>query len=280
MKIGIHPYLWCTEWNNDQLHLIQTVKDYGFDYIEIPLMAPHKFDADAINKELARVGLAVATSTVLNDDADISSTDPAIWQRGVDYLKWCVDASVSIGSMCLTGVLYAAHAPKNPKRPTKENWEASAKGLGEIYRYAKERGLTIGVEPTSRFDSTLLNTCAQYKEFKKMIGEDVKLHLDSYHMNIEESDFYNVTKLAGDDLIAYHLCEGNRGAPGSAHVDFDGIFKALKEINYQGNVALESFIDYSENMQTWVWRRMADSEDQFVKDSLTFIATMRKKYDI
>lgn len=280
MKTGIHPYLWCSEWNNDQLYLIQKVKDYGFDYIEIPLMAPKKFDAVAIKSELDRVGLQVCTSTVLPEDADISSTDPKVWAKGIEYLKWCVDSSVAIGSMCLTGVLYAAHAPAHPRKPTEENWENSAKGLGEIARYAKSKGLVIGVEPASRFDTNLLNTCEQYKKFKKMIGEDVKIHLDSYHMNIEENDFYETTKLAGDDLIAYHLCEGNRGAPGSAHVDFDGIFRALKEMNYRGNIALESFIDYSENMETWVWRRMAESEDKFIKDSMEFIGKMRAKYDI
>ena len=114
-----------------------------------------------------------------------------------------------------------------------------------------------------------------------MIGEDnVKIHLDTYHMNIEEKSFYEATKLAGQDLIHYHLCENDRGIPGTGLVDWDEIFKALSEINYKGFAALESFVDCTENMNTWVWRQLAPDGETLLKKGTSFIRTMQKKYGL
>ncbi len=95
-------------------------------------------------------------------------------------------------------------------------------------------------------------------------------------MNIEEKSFYEATKLAGDKLIHYHLCENDRGIPGTGLVDWDGIFRALPEINYQGYVALESFVDMTDNMNTWVWRQLVTSGDVLIKEGAAFIRTMQE----
>ena len=114
-----------------------------------------------------------------------------------------------------------------------------------------------------------------------MIGMDnVKIHLDTYHMNIEEKSFYKATKLAGQDLIHYHLCENDRGIPGTGLVDWDGIFRALGEINYKGYAALESFVDLTDNMNTWVWRQLAPDGDTLVREGIRFIKLMMKKYNL
>ena len=116
---------------------------------------------------------------------------------------------------------------------------------------------------------------------KDMIGEDnVKIHLDTYHMNIEEKSFYEATKRAGKDLIHYHLCENDRGIPGTGLVDWDGVFRALGEMGYQGNAALESFVDCTDNMNTWVWRQLAPNGDTLLKDGVAFIRRKQKQYGL
>ncbi len=108
----------------------------------------------------------------------------------------------------------------------------------------------------------------------------MKVHLDTYHMNIEEKSFYEATKMAGDKLIHYHLCENDRGIPGTGLVDWDGIFKALSEINYQGFAALESFVDSTDNMNTWVWRKLAKDSDTLLTEGVAFIKKMQRKYNL
>jgi D-psicose/D-tagatose/L-ribulose 3-epimerase len=147
--------------------------------------------------------------------------------------------------------------------------------------YANEMGVVVGLEPVNRYETFLINTCEQALKLKSMIDRDnIKIHLDTYHMNIEEKSFYEATKLAGNDLIHYHLCENDRGIPGTGLVDWDDIFKALSEINYTGYAALESFVDCTDNMNTWVWRQLAKDGDTLVAEGTAFIRSMMKKYNL
>ncbi len=63
-------------------------------------------------------------------------------------------------------------------------------------------------------------------------------------------------------------------------VDWDGIFKALAEIDYRGNAALESFVDCTDNMSTWVWRQLAPDGDTLLKDGVAFIREKQKEHGL
>ncbi len=281
MKLGIHAYAWCSQWSNDTLDLIDRVKNAGCDFIEIPLMCLETFDAVAIKKRLDKVGLEAVTSTVLLGETDITSDDAKMREKGVEYLKACVKATADIGGKSFSGVIYSQHVKPALKRPTEQTWQHSADCLRQAAEYAQGLGVQIGLEPVNRYETYLVNTCEQALKLKEMIGcDNVKVHLDTYHMNIEEKSFYEATKLAGKDLIHYHLCENDRGIPGTGLVDWDGIFKALSEMNYQGYAALESFVDCTDNMNTWVWRPLAESGDVLLKQGLEFIRGMQKKYNL
>ena len=281
MKLGIHAYAYCSQWSNDTLDLIDRAKNLGLDFIEIPLMVLGDFDVDAVSNRLKNVWLDVVTSTVLTKDTDITSDIVEVRCKGVEYLKACAKATHDIGGTSLSGVIYSQHAKNTREKPTERTWEDAAKCLKEVARYAKTLDVTIGLEPVNRYETYLINTCHQALKLIDMIGEDnMRIHLDTYHMNIEEKSFYEATKLAGDKLIHYHLCENDRGIPGSGLVDWDGIFKALSEINYNGYAALESFVDMTDNMNTWVWRQLAPSGDVLIKEGAAFIRSMQEKYEL
>jgi len=281
MKLGIHAYAYCSQWSNKTLDLIDRVKSLGLDFIELPLMVLEDFDVDAVSKRLRKVGLNVVTSTVLTENTDISDNNPETRAKGVEFLKACAKATHDVGGTSFSGVLYSQHAKDTRDRPTKQTWKHSAECLKEVAQFAKPIGVTIGLEPVNRYETYLINTCEQALKLIEMIDEDnMRIHLDTYHMNIEEKSFYEATKLAGDKLIHYHLCENDRGIPGSGLVDWDGIFKALSELNYQGYAALESFVDMTDNMNTWVWRQLAPSGDELIKEGVAFIRNMQKKYGL
>jgi D-psicose/D-tagatose/L-ribulose 3-epimerase len=281
MKLGIHAYAWCSQWSNETLDLIDKVKDLGLDFIEIPLMVLETFNAEAISERLNQVGLDAVTSTVLLGETDITSDSPSIRAKGVEYLKACVKATRDIGAESFSGVIYSQHNKKATSQPTRETWRYSAECLKQVAKYAKELGVSIGIEPVNRYETYLINTCEQALELIDMIGEDnVKVHLDTYHMNIEEKNLYKATKLAGSKLIHYHLCENDRGIPGTGLVDWDGIFKALSEMNYQGYAALESFVDMTDNMNTWVWRQLAPDGNILLKEGSAFIRNIQRKYGL
>jgi len=273
--------VWCTQWSNEKLDLIDKVKSLGLDFIEIPLVCLETYDAAAINARLRQAGLDACTSTVLLNDTDITSGDASIRRKGVEYLKACVRATEAIGACNFSGVIYSQHVKPAVKRPTAKEWGYSAECLREVAVYAREYGINLGLEPVNRYETYLLNTCEQALELIEMIGEpNVKIHLDTYHMNVEEKSYYKATKLAGKNLIHYHLCENDRGIPGTGLVDWDGIFRALAEIGYDGYAALESFVDCTDNMNTWVWRQLAPDGDTLVREGIAFIHKMQAKYGL
>ena len=281
MKLGIHAYAWCGKWTNSELYLIDRIKRLGLDFIEIPLMCLETFDAEAIKKRLISVELGAVTSTVLLGDTDITSEDPHIRSNGVDYLLKCVKATHDIGAKSFSGVIYSRHVKSLNQRPDRKMWEHSADCLRQVALYAYDLGVTIGLEPVNRYETCLINTCEQALALKEMIGEDnVGIHLDTYHMNMEEKSFYKATKLADSHLIHYHLCENDRGIPGSGLVDWDGIFQALAEIKYNGNAALESFVDCTDNMNTWVWRQLAPDGDTLLQEGIAFIRQKQATYHL
>ncbi len=281
MKLGIHAYAWCSQWSNDTLDLIDRVKRLGMDFIEIPLMCLDTFDAKAVQERLQKVGLDSVTSTVLLGETDITSEDPAIRAKGQAYLEACVRATHAIGGASFSGVIYSQHVRSLPHRPTEEYWKWSADCLRPVAKIGEELGVKIGLEPVNRYETFLVNTCEQALKLKSLIGSDnVKVHLDTYHMNIEEKSFYDATKLAGKDLIHYHLCENDRGIPGTGQVDWDGIFRALAEIGYDGYAALESFVDTTDNMSTWVWRQLAPDGDTLLQQGTDFIRQKQKEYGL
>ncbi len=281
MKLGIHAYAWCSQWSDETLPIIDHIKGLGLDFIEIPLMVLETFDAKAVKERLQNAQLGICTSTVLLGDTDITSDNPLIRQKGIDYLKACVKATHDVGATNLSGVIYSQHIKPAVQRPTEETWEFSANALREVAVYAKEFGVCLGLEPVNRYETYLVNTCAQAIDLKNRIGMDnIKIHLDTYHMNVEEKSFYAATKLAGKDLMHYHLCENDRGIPGTGLVDWDGIFNALGEMHYDGNAALESFVDLTDNMTTWVWRKLAKDGDTLVKEGVAFIQSMMQKHGL
>jgi D-psicose/D-tagatose/L-ribulose 3-epimerase len=186
-----------------------------------------------------------------------------------------------MGASVFTGVVYSAIGRRIDTMPGEEYWERAAMALKAAAKYAQDLGVVIGIEPINRYETFLVNTCDQGIKLMKMVDEpNIKLHLDAYHMNIEETDFYQPTKKAAPHLCHYHLSESHRGTVGTGLIDWDGIYRALAEAGYQGSVGLESFIEVSPAMAaaTCIWRRLAPSTDQSLSDGLKYLKNLEQKY--
>ncbi|MCD6384346.1 sugar phosphate isomerase/epimerase [Candidatus Sumerlaeota bacterium] len=281
LKYAVHAYSWVTSWSNESLYLIDHCKELGLDLIEIPLMEIRGVDPESIRKRLDEIGLGVVTSTVLKEETDITSDEPVVRKRGVEYLKECVEKTAEMGGEVFSGVIYSAIGRKLSGKPEKKHWEWSAEALKEVAQYAQKFNLRLGLEPVNRYETFLINTAEQALQLIEMIGEsNVGVHLDAYHMNIEENDFYEATKKVCHLLCHYHLSESHRGIPGTGTVDWEGIYRALGECNYQGVVGLESFVEVSDAMReaTCIWRELAPNSDELIKRGLEYLKGLERKY--
>ena len=281
VKFGIHALTWVSKWDKNSLDVIDKAKGSGFDLIEIPLLEPEDMSlAKEIKGRLNSLRMSCAGSIGLPELANITSVDGEVRKTGIGFLKKCVVSTAEMGGKVLTGVAYTAFG-KNPVRPaTEEEWNYSAEALKEVARFAGDYGITLGIEPVNRYETNLLNTASQAKRLKGMIGEaNVGVHLDTYHMNIEEKGFYQPIKEVGEDLIYVHMSESDRGIPGTGNVGWDEVFKALSEIGYSGPLTTETFCCSIPGMVcASVWRELVPSQDIFAKEALKFLNKKKNEY--
>ena len=281
LKYAVHAYAWTASWSNKTLDLIDRAKGLKFDVIEIPLMEIELVDPKKIKERLEQVGIGVCTSTVCSEAYDITSDDEAAVKGGLDYLKRCVRATAEMGATCFTGVTYSAIGRRIDSMPDERYWGRAAEALKQVAKLAADLGVTVGIEPVNRYETFLVNTCDQALKLREMIDEpNIGIHLDAYHMNIEENDFYEPTRKAAAFLCHYHLSESHRGTPGTGTVNWDDIFRALGEAKYSGLVGLESFSEVSDAMRaaTCIWRQLAPSSDVLLTEGLKYLTALEKKY--
>ena len=199
------------------------------------------FNLDQLAKKAQSLDMEIGVTMGLPVDKDVSSEDDATVRKGEAMLADAVRAVRDIGGNKLGGILYSAHT-KYGRAPSERGWKNSVAAIAKTAELAKAAGIDLVLELVNRFETNLLNTTAQGLKFLKDTGSDhVRLHLDTFHMNIEEANPAAAIRLAGDKIGYFHVGESTRGYLGDGVIDFDRIFDALLDINYQRDIVFESF---------------------------------------
>ncbi len=286
MQIGAHALVFTGTFDESGIrHAIERTKRAGFDLIEIPLMDPDAFDSGLAARVLADNELAVTASLGLTEQTDLSSEDPAIVAAGERTLERCLDHVATMGGEYLCGVIYSAMR-KCQAPPSAAGIAHSAAALGRLADKARARGIHLALEVVNRYETNVINTARAGLGFLDQIANDnVSLHLDTYHMNIEESDQFSPVLDAGDRLGYVHIGESHRGYLGTGTVNFDELFRALARTGYDGPVVFESFssavVSPELSNTLGIWRNLwNDSDDlaahanRFIRDHLRAVETL------
>jgi len=213
----------------------------GYDILELSLHDSANLDVAAARTAIDAAGLAVVASRGLAFDADVSSDDPEVVRRGAALLHESLAITAGLGGEFFTGALYSALG-KYGRQLTGAGWANVVGVLSDLADDAAGRGMRLGLEICNRYETNVINTAADALRLADAIGRDnVLVHLDTYHMNIEEDDFVRPVHLLGDRLGYVHIGENHRGYLGSGHLDFGAFFRALDDISYAGPITFESF---------------------------------------
>jgi len=274
-KFGVDSWIWTEVFEEKDLWVIKKAKELGFEVLDINIAYPDEFPLDAVKKEQEKFDMEIVITTILEKRGNIISPDPEIRKVGVSLLKRLVDISNALGSEIFGGVNYAAWNYTTGKSRTEEEWEWSIASMKEVAKYAEDTGnVSVCVEPINRFESHFLNVAEDAIQYCKDVGtKNMKVHLDTFHMNIEEYNLVEAVRICGKEYLGYmHTCENNRGIPGNGHVPWKGIFKAVKEIGYNGPLVIESF---DPNMEVFIsgasyWRglQFADTGEELAIEGL------------
>ncbi|RWL96367.1 MAG: sugar phosphate isomerase/epimerase [Mesorhizobium sp.] len=288
-RIGIHSFVWsASSAQADLERTLANTKEAGFDLIEFSYLDPADVDIGRLAKSIADLGLGVAISIGLPADGDISSPDKAVAARGVEILNRTVALTRDLGGQKVGGILSTGHGLQT-EAPTRDQWNRSAGTLAKVAETAKAAGVTLNLEIVNRFESNLLNTAAQGLAFIEDTGSDnIFLHLDTFHMNIEEADVGLAIRHAAKKIGYVHIGESHRGFLGTGSIDFAAIFDALTAIGYSDDLSFESFsseiVDEKLSRKTAIWRNLWTDNMELARHARRFIAvgleTARRKADL
>ena len=272
-KFGVDSLIWTEEFTEKDMPLIGKARELGFDVIDINVSHPERFPAAAVKREVAAVGIEAVTTIGLPADSNPISPDPAVRKHALETLKRMVDINNEIGSKIMAGVLYAAWGYLSGKCRTDEEWNWSVAAMREACDYAASTSdLILAIEPVNRFESHFINIAEDAVSYCKAVGTpNLKVHLDSFHMIREEMSYKGAVETCGKEYLGYvHVCENNRGIPGTGQVPWQEFFTALKKVGYTGPLTIESFDPNFEELNRLcaIWRRFADSGEELAVKGL------------
>ena len=276
MRLGINTFLFTSPFTNESTKLFPKFKRWGFESVEIPIEDPAHVDPVHVKRELVRNGLVCGSvCACMGPDRDLRGT-PKQQRTGLNYMKAVIDQMVVLDCPSLIGPVYSAvgRADAVPPDEYKRQWKTVVKNLKSLCKYAERCGKQICLEPLNRFETDFINTCDQALKMVKAVGSPaLKVHLDTFHMNIEEKNQAAAIRKAGGLLGHLHACGSDRGTPGNDHIDWKHIAKALRAIGYNGDVVIESFTTDVKVIAraAAIWRRIEPTRDEIAVKGLKFL---------
>ncbi|MGP4687956.1 sugar phosphate isomerase/epimerase family protein [Agrobacterium pusense] len=277
---GVHAMMWSFKWDHENARRsIAAAADYGQDFIEIPLIDIPSVDAKHTRTLLEKYGLRAVCSLVLPQPAWASIRPDA----AIDYLNTALDKAADMGAEALTGVTYGGTNERTGFPPTQGEYDNLTRALSRAAGRAKTHGLQFGIETVNRYENHLLNSAEQAVALVERIGADnVFIHLDTFHMNMEEKGIANGIIAARNHLKYMHMSESDRGTPGCGNVAWDEVFSALAAIGFKGVLTLESFAAMPKEVAGAIstWRPVAPSADEVLDKGLPFLRDKANQYRI
>ena len=278
MQLGVSTWVWTSPATTEVLEtLLPHIATLGFDVIELPIEEVGQFDV-ARTGELARAhGLDVSVCAVIGPGRDLLLPDEA--ERGVSYLRSCIEVAQALGSPTVAGPFYSAVGRCWRASPDERERDVDqiARTLRDLGGYAADHGVVLGVETLNRFETSFLNTTAQALELIDRIDHPaVGVALDLFHLGIEEKSVGDALRAAGPRLVHLQVAENDRGTPGTGSLPWRDVAAALREIQYSGRVVIETFSDRVEAIAraAAIWRPLAPDSDSLAREGLAFLRAL------
>ncbi len=270
-RLGLHSLAFMPLWNPAEARrLLPKILGHGVDVIETPLLDPAGYDFAGTRALAEHHGIEIVCSLGLPAELDVLHRT----REAADYLEFAMGVARKAGAGRLSGVTYGTIGKTSKAPRTDAERDAICRLVESGARKARALNMRLGLEPCNRYETHLLNTARQASAIIERVGaENVFIHLDTYHMNIEEVGMADGFADAGEHLGYIHLSESNRGVPGRGTMDWPGTFEGLKAVGYDGAMTLESFVHLPPEIASGlaIWRPVADRPEDVVEAGLPFI---------
>lgn len=277
MKFGVNTFIWVSPCTTEAIKdLAPKVKSLGFDILELAVESPDLINIQTVKAILEENELAAVVCGAFGPDRDLASYDPLIQENARNYILWLIEAAATLGSETVCGPMYSSVGKAHLEDPDErqKEWQRAVAGIRELAGVARDRGVKLALEPLNRFETDMINVVDQGLRFiEESRMDNVGLHLDTFHMHLEEKDSAGAIRKAANKIFHFHACENDRGVPGTGQVRWTEIAKALNDVHYRGPVVIESFTNQVKEIAraVCIWREIAPSQDAIAVQGLSFL---------
>lgn len=274
MQYGMNLLLWTTHVASEHYPLLAKLKQTGYDGVELPIFGGDAAHYQALGKELKNQGLRSTAVTVVDDKTNPVSPDAKIRQAGLDRIKWAIEMTAAAGGEYLCGPYHSALGVFSGQPPTDDERTRCADVLRQAAEHAQKHNVGLAIEYLNRFECYFLTTAAQAKALVQAVNHpSFRMMYDTFHANIEEKNIPETIRGIVGTFVHVHISENDRGTPGTGHVHWDEMFKALRAAKYDGWLTIEAFGRALPDLAaaTKVWRDLFPSAEEVYTQGLRFM---------
>lgn len=241
---------------------------FGYDGIELA-GEPETIDLDEVKRLMNQYNLSCTSICgIYTANRDLSSADPEIKRKAVQYVKACVDMAVQLGASIV--IVVPTPVGKNgPVTTAEEEWDNAVDSLREAGVYAEVNNVYLAIEALNRFETYMVNKLDLAKQLVEQVQlRSVCIMADLFHMNIEERNLSAAIRNIAPYLVHVHIADNTREAAGLGLTDFKEVVRTLMEIGYQGAITME-FLPPVSNPYTAAQRQDTNSVyDDYTQQSI------------
>lgn len=221
---------------------IKLLADLGYNGVELGIRDPERLDTEALRGvldnnelELSAIGTGQA---YIDEGLSLSSLNSNIRMDAIKRIERHIDLANLFNTQVIIGLIRGTKdMQKSLDRQSSNNLLDSMK---HICDYAVLKNIILTVEPLNRYETSFVNNVEEAIDFiNKIKCDNLKILLDTFHMNIEEKDLVEPIQKGIRYLSHFHLADNNRRCPGDGHLDFNHIIAHLKQLGYKGYLSGE-----------------------------------------
>jgi D-psicose/D-tagatose/L-ribulose 3-epimerase len=273
MRLGVNTLIWSAEFDPAVIPF-EKLKKAEVEGLELALFDPKSLDTKAVKQVLKDNKLACTAISVNPQGVSPISKDPKVREKALKHWKQVIETAAEIQCELIAGPSYAPVGDLPGRRRNEDEWNWGVEFHQKLVPTLKKNGVELAVEPLNRFETYFLNTAEDAVKFVHEIDSpQIGILLDTFHANIEDKSVAVAYRQCGRHLKHVHTCENDRGIPGSGHIDWPGVLRALQEMGYDGWLTIESFNSNIPALSaaTAIWRDLAPHPDDIAVHGTAFL---------
>ena len=215
----------------------------GYDAIEYHTRENVAQDLPRLRRlqEELNIRICSVVSGRLYTQGKCSLLDDAVYvsERAMQGMREYILLAESLGADLVVGWA-KGNVPQGGDRA--EYLDRLAGYLRTLADFGREHHVRLLFEVINRYEVNIFNTAKETANFIRQHQlSNCYVHLDTFHMSIEETDPWEAIRCCKDLLGYVHVADNTRLYPGSGQLDFRKLLQTLEEIGYSGYVKVECF---------------------------------------